>query len=525
LLEETTRMPGVLYMALIDQNGRVVAHSDQSRVGEQVNLPVPPGDFDLERWRLVEPPEYQRAFEVYRFFKPMRPADKLPPDRMSPMMRRHNRMMGHRGRWDPDRRPDPERIIIAGLDVRPFEEASRVDIRNTAVISAVLILLGFGGFVSMFWAQSYRSARRSLQDTSAFADEVVAHLPVGLIATDPGGKIAFFNDAAEKITGIRFDQARGKPLEAVLPSQWRGIKTAVDRGQSIAEKEMEWVFRGKPAVPVSLSATRIVTQEGRMVGHVIILRDMGEIRRLQEEIRRKEKLAAIGGLAAGVAHEIRNPLSSIKGIATYFGGKFEADSDDRQVAEVMIQEVERLNRVITELLEFARPTKLNLNPTDINALIQHSVRLVRQDAETGQIEIKIDPESREYRVLIDPDRFSQCLLNLYLNALQAMAPGGRLTIRSASREGNLRVEISDTGKGIPSDQLAQIFDPYFTSKSTGTGLGLAVVHKIIEAHGGKIRVKSLPGQGTTFTLIVPETGPMEAPDNREPHQNLQESQP
>jgi two-component system sensor histidine kinase HydH len=128
-------------------------------------------------------------------------------------------------------------------------------------------------------------------------------------------------------------------------------------------------------------------------------------------------------------------------------------------------------------------------------------------------------------VRIDPDRFSQCLLNLYLNALQAMAPGGRLTIRSASREGNLRVEISDTGKGIPSDQLAQIFDPYFTSKSTGTGLGLAVVHKIIEAHGGKIRVKSLPGQGTTFTLIVPETGPVAAPDNREPHQNLQVSQP
>jgi two-component system sensor histidine kinase HydH len=525
LLEETARMQGVLYMALVDKDGRVAAHSDQSRVGEQMTVPLPSGDFDVERWRTVDIADRPKAFEVYRFFKPVHPAGPSSPERMRPMMRRHSRMMDRWERRGPDKAHPPEQVIIAGLDIRPFEEASRVDIRNTAVISAVLILLGFGGFVSMFWAQNYRNTRRSLQDTSAFADEVVAHLPVGLIATDSEGNIAFFNDAAEKITGIRFDQVRGKSPEAVLPSQWRSIKAAVDRGRTIDEKEMACAFSEQRVVPVSLSATRIVSEEDRMVGHVIILRDLGEIRRLQEEIRRKEKLAAIGGLAAGVAHEIRNPLSSIKGIATYFGRKFESDSDDRQVTEVMIQEAERLNRVITELLEFARPTKLNLQSTDVNALIHHSLRLVRQDAHTRRIDIKMELEAPEYPVVIDPDRFSQCLLNLYLNAMQAMSSGGVLTVGSAARNGHLIVEVSDTGGGMPPEQLHQIFDPYFTTKSTGTGLGLAVVHKIIEAHGGKIRVKSRPGQGTTFTLVIPETGPDESQDRPASPQPSQENQP
>jgi two-component system sensor histidine kinase HydH len=267
---------------------------------------------------------------------------------------------------------------------------------------------------------------------------------------------------------------------------------------------MECVFSDENRVPLSVSGTQILNEEGDLVGRILILRDLGEVRRLQEEIQRKEKLAALGGLAAGVAHEIRNPLSSIKGLATFFAKKFAEGTEDRQAAGVMVREVDRLNRVISELLEFARPSELDLKPTDLNELLEHSVRLVRQDAKTKNIDINLSKGENLPLALLDPDRFSQCLLNLYLNAIQAMNEGGILSVRSLpGKNENIVVEIEDSGKGMGQEEFNKIFDPYFTTKSTGTGLGLAIVHKIIEAHQGSIKVRSKSGEGTIFTIFIP----------------------
>ena len=329
-------------------------------------------------------------------------------------------------------------------------------------------------------------------------------LPVGLIATDKDGKIAFYNSAAERITGLNLSQAQGKDPEIILPSHFCGLTESLDRGESIYEKEMECEFIEDKIVPVSVSASKIINEEGQFVGQVQIIRDLGEVRRLQGEIRRKEKLAAIGGLAAGVAHEIRNPLSSIKGIASYFKNKFDENSDDEEMAGVMIEEVERLNRVISELLEFARPTDIKLKTTDLSSLIEHSVRLIEKEASTKDIEIKLDLSQQPLSAEIDSDRFSQCLLNLYLNSLQAMEKDGQLSIKSSLTDGNIIIiEIRDTGSGIKTENLNKIFDPYYTTKTKGTGLGLAIVHKIIEAHKGNTRVRSVPGQGTTFIISIP----------------------
>ncbi|HHP7233583.1 MAG TPA: ATP-binding protein [Desulfobacterales bacterium] len=497
LLEETARLPGVIYMALIDADGRILAHSDPQQIGGAYPRDMQAaGSPDAFTWRIVTDPK-GRTFEVYHRFQPLRPGNMAGHEHM---MRRHGMMMGRRLPPAEERRE----IILAGLDVTPFEEARREDIRNTVIISAVLLLLGFGGLVSMFWAQSYRTTRRTLQDTSAFADEVVSNLPVGLIATDRNGKIAFFNDAAETITGKSAAAAMDKDPDAVLPSCWCGLKAQLEAGGPVLEKEMECAFAERRQVPLAVSAARIVNEEGRFVGNIIILRDLGEIRRLQEEIRRQEKLAALGGLAAGVAHEIRNPLSSIKGIATYFGSRAEAGSQDREAAEVMVQEVDRLNRVITELLEFARPSELRRQPVELAPLLAHSVRLIEQDARTRQIEVRLENESEPLQVALDPDRFSQCLLNLYLNAIESMDRGGRLTVKSRKADdGEVRIEIADTGSGIAPEHLSQIFDPYFTTKSKGTGLGLAIVHKLIEAHNGRIKVRSTPGAGSVVTIFLP----------------------
>lgn len=233
-----------------------------------------------------------------------------------------------------------------------------------------------------------------------------------------------------------------------------------------------------------------------------------QVRLLEEEVRRKEKLAAVGTLAAGVAHEIRNPLSSIKGYATYFGERFPEGSEDRAAAGVMVREVDRLNRVISDLIGFSRPTDVHLKPTPLTEVAEHALQLLRQDAAQRKVRLVLEATPNLPPALLDADRFGQALLNVCLNALDAMPQGGVMTLRLTAYTANrLCLEVDDTGTGIAPEHLPHIFDPYFTSKGHGTGLGLATVHKIIEAHGGEVSVKSrygMPeGGGTSFRFLLP----------------------
>lgn len=235
----------------------------------------------------------------------------------------------------------------------------------------------------------------------------------------------------------------------------------------------------------------------------------GQVRLLEEKVRRKEKLAAVGTLAAGVAHEIRNPLSSIKGYATYFGQRFPDGSEDRQAAEVMVREVDRLNRVITDLIGLSRPTDVHPRPVSARAVAEHALRLLRQDAERRGITLELDAPAKLPDMMVDADRFGQALLNVCLNAIEAMPDGGTLTVVvSRYSRKRLCLEVRDTGMGIAPEALAHIFEPYFTTKGHGTGLGLATVHKIMEAHGGEVsvtsRVRTPERQGcTAFRFLLP----------------------
>ncbi len=238
-----------------------------------------------------------------------------------------------------------------------------------------------------------------------------------------------------------------------------------------------------------------------------------KVRRLEDAMRRQEKLAAMGSLAAGVAHEIRNPLSSIKGYATYFGGLFPEESDEREAAGVMVREVDRLNRVISDLIGLSRPTDVRPAPTDPEYLLQHVARLVRQQAEQRGVVLECRTARRLSQVMADFERLHQALLNLCLNALDAMPDGGRLTLAAAGAGAHVCLIVADTGRGIPPDVLPRIFDPYFTTRGQGTGLGLALAHKIVLAHGGTIAVSSRTadeaagtGGGTIFRVRLPAAG-------------------
>ena len=243
----------------------------------------------------------------------------------------------------------------------------------------------------------------------------------------------------------------------------------------------------------------------RFLGFVLLLKDLREVYALRREIHRNQRLASVGRLAAGVAHEVRNPLSSIKGFATYFKERYREKPEDQQVAGIMIQEVDRLNRVIGQLLDFARPIKVVAKAVALPQLVTDSLKLVEVQAKEKAIGIEtiIAPQLRT--VFLDPDRVKQVLLNLYLNALDAMEAGGRLSVSAAAEDHDRWIvfKVSDTGHGIPKENQSQIFDPYYTTKSTGTGLGLAIAHNIVDAHGGRIEVDSAAGEGTTVTVRIP----------------------
>ena len=504
LLEETANQPGIFFIAVTDANGNIMAHSDASRIGQLLFDPQTMRELApeaTEKWLLAkEETDGRHSFLVYRRFVPS--TGGRGPHGL------HRRGPGGRDPGffctddcdDTGARRDLGNVpldIFVGLDVAPIEAARRADLQNMLTTAAVVLILGLGGVLSLFWAQSYRAQRRALRQTTALASEVVAAMPAGLVLVGPDGRVAMANGAAEALAGVASDGLVGKPADAVLPG-------AVLDGVGDGEREMDMSLAGGPTVALGVSVSAVRTEEGTPVGSLVLLRDLREVRRLEAEVRRREKLAAVGNLAAGVAHEIRNPLSSIRGYATYFGTKFVPGSEDRQAADIMVREVDRLNRVISELIEFARPSDLKRRPVRLVDLAAHAARLTRPDALARGVVVELPDAAESPEVLADPDRLTQALLNLCINAIQAMDSGGvmRLSVGTAP-DGRAFIEVADTGVGIDPDERDRVFDPYYTTKPRGTGLGLPIAHKIVVAHGGEIRLARRPEGGTSARVFLP----------------------
>jgi len=528
LLQETASQPDILYIAIVDSTGRLLAHSDASRIGQELLTPQVLAMLKPSKeiqWRVITRTGKPKAFEVYKLFLPVRSSDNqnrpssMMNNRMRQMMggRFGNRMDNNRREWwqpgwmrglDQNRILDPERrpVIMIGMDSTPFEEAINEDITMTATMSGILMLLGLAGVVSLFWMQSHLHSRKLLQDTQALTAEIVINIPEGIVVCGPDENITYVNSIALQMLGADSTAPaaiQGRPAPDLLPPPLWQLHDRVNKDQRVVEAELELTTGGRTKLPVAAVVTDIITEQGVTVGRLFMLRDLSQLKQLQEDIRKADRMAAIGHLAAGVAHEVRNPLSSIKGYATYFGTLFPEGSDNRKAAEVMTSEVDRLNRVISELLEMARPADIKRKETDIGTLLESSLRLVKQEAEGAGVTIVVEAVPAIGSLLVDPDRLTQALINLYVNGIQAMPNGGELTVSVRLQGKNLLLRISDTGTGLAPEGMMQIFNPYYTTKQTGTGLGLAIVQKIVEAHGGRIEVERTGSDGTTFLLAIP----------------------
>lgn len=514
LLVETARQSDIHYLMVTDETGRVLAHNDPARIGETygngMDLATITASQELRWRRLDSQGEDAPVFEVFRPFSPTRSARGHMPRRgfgrdgpPRPDDPRADWCRPHLEGIDPD--PGNRQIIFIGLDMGPIEAARRDDLRHTVVTAAILLLIGLTAISLLFLAQAYRSTRVALSSVQAFTGHLVERMPVGLLAVDPEGRFTSINQTAGRMLGLQSHGLLGKTAREHLPSALLAVLDAVAETHQAAEKEVTLPGKQDGSLPCDVMGTLLHRDDGTTMGVLIILRDLSEIRHLKQEVARSQRLASVGKLAAGVAHEIRNPLSSIKGFATWFKQRHRDDPADLKTADIMIQEVDRLNRVISQLLEFARPTVLHRESTNLEALVLRSLETVRDQAGKRSIRIETVFDPTVLSINLDRDRISQVLLNLFLNAMEAMEEGGvmRVAVKQEGASGALAISVADTGKGIAAQDLPNIFDPYFTTKPSGTGLGLAIVHNIVEAHGGETLVQSTPGVGTTVTVRLP----------------------
>ncbi len=484
LLMETAQQSDIDYIIVTDNKGNIIADSDPSMVGQCYGLDLDTEKIALspeKKWRRTANPEGAGTFEVYRGLFPRERYDEM---QKAPLIQSSNM------------------IIYVGFNMDMMEKADREDTRNTIIIALILLLIGSSAIVSLFLVQAYRSTRTSLSRIIVFSQALVKNMPIGLIALDAVGDVAACNEKAGAILNAAGGDTIGKEAHAVLPAPLYKILAGLPEQGGLVEEDLQLAAGEKEGKTLEIVAASLA-DAGNPIGKILLLRDVTALRQLEKEAVKNRHLASIASLAAGVAHEIRNPLSSLKGFAVYFKERLAGDKEDEQMANIMIAEVERLNRVISQLIEFARPLQLKREKTSFPGLIQHTLGLIAGDAKKNHVNISTDLASDLPPVEVDPDKVKQVLLNIFLNSLAAMKDGGSLTIKLVPRANSIDVIVSDTGTGIEKENLPHIYDPYFTSKPAGTGLGLAVVQKIMEAHGGTINVESTSGEGTTVALQFP----------------------
>ena len=390
------------------------------------------------------------------------------------------------------------------LDMAEFDAAIREDIRRAMFASALLLLLAGSSVLSLVILRRTVQTNEELEKTETFVRNLVESLPDGLISLDHEGRVETVNRSAVRLLGVSPDEVSGRPIEDVLPGCEVGKSLSAKPG-NVFEYQVACKTRTGRTIPLSLTVNRILSQDGTVLGTLVNLKSLEDVKRLERKLRMSEQMAALGRMAAGIAHEVRNPLSSIKGFSQYFQKKFDPDGEDWTYAAIMVKEVDRLNRVIEDLLNLARPQRIRIEDVAVADVVTHVLRLVEADLSGRGLEVRVE-RLEGLTVRADADMLTQVLLNLAINAIEAMESGGRLTFEGEATGDLVTLRVRDTGPGIPREQLPHIFDPFFTSKSGGTGLGLAIVYRIVENLQGTIDVASNDREGTTFTLTFPAGG-------------------
>jgi PAS domain S-box-containing protein len=353
-----------------------------------------------------------------------------------------------------------------------------------------------------------------LSDLKSYTDNILSSFVNGLVTLDLDGRVVTVNPAAEALTGCAATALRGRTARDAFQHhpELRDLLLETLRTRvGVGPLSFMLTRSDGRSVPVELVTTPLRGGEEQALGVMAVLRDLTPVRQLEDELRRSDRLAALGTLAAGLAHEIKNPLTAIMTFSRHIARRFNDERFRQRFQSVVPRELERINAIVDGLLRLARPARLVLAPVHLPPLLEQALELYAPQIEARRIRVR-----REWAIGVPPvpgdaEHLYQALLNLLANAIDAMEEGGTLTAGLAwpldgpggAPRDRLVIEIADTGTGIKPEESPNVFNPFFTTKRGGTGLGLAIAHKIIEDHGGTVTFRSAPGQGTVFTVELP----------------------
>jgi two-component system sensor histidine kinase PilS (NtrC family) len=344
--------------------------------------------------------------------------------------------------------------------------------------------------------QSLEERDTILSDLKAFSRYIIESIPSGIFTTDLNRRIVTFNSAAQEISKLAREEVTGKTPEDIFPFLGSS-KEPMDR----IEGEIQ---RNGETFPIGMRLSPLKDGSGNSIGIIGVFQDLTELKAMEAEVKRKEKWAFIGELSASIAHELRNPLASLKGSIEMLSEKKVSQEYADRLMKIALSEMDRLNGIITDFLLYARPRELNKKPFDIHQALRDVITLL-QGSETDGKNVTISAKLEGSLILTgDSKQMQQVFWNLGINALDAIADSGNVEIYTVKKFHRTEIIFKDTGVGISSDDIDKIFYPFYTTKENGTGLGLSIAQKITEEHGGKIIVESRgPGTGTTFKVILP----------------------
>ncbi|MGD9588080.1 MAG: nitrogen regulation protein NR(II) [Pyrinomonadaceae bacterium] len=368
-------------------------------------------------------------------------------------------------------------------------------------------------------SETLEETTRKLADLRVLHERIIESIRSGLITTDLEGKIYTFNSAATEITGYRIEDMVGRSISRLFGDISQEIEqsiVAAAQGEQLPRFEATLSSPEGFAVRIGYGISQLLSETNEQTGYIITFQDLTEIRSMEESVRRKDRLAAVGRVGAGLAHEIRNPLGAMRGAIQVLEANTPAESLQADLMGIILRESDRLNSIITNFLSYARPKVGNFTEIDIGEAIRETLTLLRHSPDVSAdhtLEEVLPPQP--VFISADSTQIKQIFWNLARNSIQAMKNGGRLKIRLETiGRSRIRIIFEDTGDGMPPERVEQLFEPFAKSTSGGTGLGLSIVYQIIRDHNGSINVRSIEGEGTTITVELPaENRPREVIDD------------
>jgi two-component system sensor histidine kinase PilS (NtrC family) len=391
----------------------------------------------------------------------------------------------------------------------PVEIGKAVQIVSFHIVAFLVVgLLASRLSDRRYFGEELEETAKSLASLRVLHERIIESIRSGLITTDLDGRIITFNSAAAEITGHTAEGLRDRSIYDFFGDIRQPIAISLDaavRGEQPSRFEADLLTPEGFAVRIGYGVTQLYSEANEATGLIITFQDLTEIRSMEESIRRKDRLAAVGRVGAGLAHEIRNPLGAMRGAIQVLDSTTAPDSIHSELMDIILKESDRLNSIITNFLSYARPAAAEFTRTDVAGAIGETIMLLTHSPDVRK-DHKLINDSGSVPVMItaDTSQLKQIFWNLARNAIQAMPDGGTLRFGLETIQNNrIRITIEDTGRGMSPDQVEQLFEPFSTSTTGGTGLGLSIVYQIVRDHNGVIYVRSRQGKGTTITIELP----------------------